>query len=73
MTSTPNPPCGRRRGPGVFIPQHAIATAVCLLLGVTVAALVWLAPAVWLPVSAGIAATGLALKLHNHWRGRHRA
>ncbi|KAB2341611.1 hypothetical protein [Actinomadura rudentiformis] len=69
MTSTPHQPGGR--GPGLFIPQHVIVGALCLLLGALAAVLVWLAPAVWLPIGAGIAVTGLALALYNHWHGRH--
>lgn len=59
--------------PGVFVPQHVIAATVSVLLGIGVGVLVWLAPAVWQPVGAGIAVTGLALALYALWHGRHRA
>ncbi|MFC5188050.1 hypothetical protein [Actinomadura harenae] len=60
-------------GPGVFVPQHVIATMVCLLLGLTTAVLVSLFPTVWLPVGAGIESTGLGLALYGLWRGRRHA
>lgn len=60
-------------GPGVFVPQHVIATTICLLLGLITAVLVSIFPAVWLPVGAGIESTGLGLALYALWHGRHRA
>lgn len=60
-------------GPGVFVPEHGIAAAVCLTLGVVAGVLAWLVPAVWVPVGAGIAVTCLALALYALWNGRHRA
>lgn len=79
MTSTSNQPSPPRQrtghpghpGPGVFVPQHVIVTAVCLVLGVLAGVLVWHAPAVWLPIGAGVAVTGLALALCALWHGRH--
>lgn len=61
---------GVRRGPGVFVPQHVIVAAACVIVGVVSGVLVWLAPAVWLPVGAGIAVTGLSLRpqLWGRWR-----
>lgn len=46
---------------------------VCLLVGIVTGTLIWLAPAMWLPIGAGIAGTGLGLALYAHWHGRHRA
>ncbi|TDC91229.1 hypothetical protein [Actinomadura sp. 7K507] len=67
-----SPESGGGRGPGVFVPQHVIVTGICFLTGVVAGIVVWLVPDVWLPVSAGIAVTGLALGLYGLWRSRHR-
>lgn len=66
--SPASPPDGR--GPGVFVPQHVIVAAACVLVGVVTAVLVWLAPTVWLPVGAGVAVTGLSLTLYGLWHSR---
>ncbi|XVQ15595.1 hypothetical protein ACQP1W_24615 [Spirillospora sp. CA-255316] len=55
----------------MFVPQHVIAAAGCILAGVAAGVLVWRAPEAWLPVGAGIAVTGLALALYGLWHGRH--
>jgi len=69
----PAPPANQpgERGPGVFVPQHVLATACCLLAGIVTGLLVWLAPTIWPPVGAGIAVTGLALALYGLWHSRH--
>lgn len=77
LTPTPQHPApparqpGERR-PGVFVPQHVLAAACCLLAGAVADLLVWLIPAVWPPVGAGIAVTGLAVALYGLWHNRHR-
>lgn len=68
-SSTAPAPRPGRRGPGLFVPQHVVAAASCITVGVVAGVLVWLAPAVWLSVSAGVAVAGLALALYGLWRG----
>lgn len=75
----PQPQPGRQHpthptgpGRGVFVPEHVIVAAICLTLGCAAGVLVWLAPAVWAPISAGIAVTCLTLALYGLQRGRHR-
>ncbi|MFG1754944.1 hypothetical protein [Streptosporangium sandarakinum] len=80
MNHTPRTPRPRRphehgpdeRGPGLFVPQHVIAALACLILGIMAGVLVWLTPAVWPPVDAAVAVTGLSLALYGLRRGRHR-
>ncbi|WP_165964632.1 hypothetical protein [Actinomadura sp. KC216] len=55
----------------MFVPEHVIAATGCLTLGCAAGVLVWLAPAVWMPIGAGIAVTCLALALYGLQRGRH--
>ncbi|MFC5183567.1 MULTISPECIES: hypothetical protein [Actinomadura] len=68
-----HPPQPSGNGPGVFVPQHVIATTICLLLGLTTAVLVSLFPTMWLPVGAGIEITGLSLALYAFWHERRHA
>ncbi|MFI0405810.1 hypothetical protein [Actinomadura sp. 3N508] len=62
------PPDGR--GPGVFVPQHVVATVACILVGSVAGVLVWLAPEIWLPIGAGITVTCLSLTLYGLWHQR---
>lgn len=63
---------GRPGARSAFVPQHVIVTAACLGLGGAAGVLAFLAPAVWLPIGAGIAVTGPALAFYALWHGRHR-
>lgn len=61
------------RGPGVFVPQHVVALVVCSVVGLVAGVLVELAPAVWPPIDAALAVTGLSLALYGLWQGRSRS
>ncbi|WP_165963903.1 hypothetical protein [Actinomadura sp. KC216] len=54
----------------MFVPQHVVAAAVCILVGFVAGVLVWLAPKIWLPIGAGITVTCLSLTLYGLWHQR---
>lgn len=68
----PPPPQSDERGLRIFVPPHALVAACCILAGFVTGLLVWLTPAVWPPVGAGIAMTCLGLALYGLWHSRHR-
>ncbi|TDD80475.1 hypothetical protein [Actinomadura rubrisoli] len=58
------------RPPGIFIPRDTLLVSGIVTAGVVVAALVWLAPVVGVPIGVGTGVTGLLFTL---WSHRHRS
>ncbi|MGI8332690.1 hypothetical protein ACRYCC_22285 [Actinomadura scrupuli] len=55
---------------GVLITWNALAVAGIILAGVTVGVLVFLAPAIGVPLGAGVAVSGLLYTLFVTWPDR---
>ncbi|MGK5554681.1 hypothetical protein ACSNOI_23995 [Actinomadura kijaniata] len=53
--------------------RHMIVVGLCLIAGTIAGVVVWWVPAIWLPVDAAIAVTGLALALYGLTRDRRRS
>lgn len=71
-TSRSRPARPAERGPGIFVPQYVIAVLTGLALGIAAGVLVWLLPAMWPPIDAALAVTGLSLTLYGVRRGSRR-